>query len=267
MSILFYLSIQVAYVISQQVKKCPNYTCAKGTENSCANVKSYISTIGYNYVNLTDTCKPGEICNVGSSPYAILSDIQRDEAFTCDIRQILRYPGEDCKHDSDCYKDEDYKTTGTCVNNKCTGQGVDDPCDSHKQCLKGLYCNNKPSGICKPQLGKDEPCTTTYGCINSLLCHGNKCQLKPFSIDIGTVVGKQDDSFLKCRFVLIDCDGICTSHNQTEEYKDYLTCKHGDACTYSLNGGDTKYVNCPCGYNAEGLGYCPIGHNKSKLSS
>ena len=62
-------------------------------------------------------------------------------------------------------------------------------------------------------------------------------------------------------------DNTCVSYNDVEKSLDdehYLNCSYGTFCKYKLIGLKDKSeinFNCSCGYNSEGIGYCPHFHD------
>ena len=65
-------------------------------------------------------------------------------------------------------------------------------------------------------------------------------------------------------------DSFCVSYNDVEKKTDddkYKKCNFGEKCIYNvigLNYNKIYEINCPCGYNSEGQGYCPHYHEYSK---
>jgi hypothetical protein len=57
----------------------------------------------------------------------------------------------------------------------------------------------------------------------------------------------------------------CSTLNQIPLSEDeFVKCKLGEVCTYTdVVTGDTLTKDCECGYNSDGQGYCPKGHNNS----
>jgi hypothetical protein len=70
------LAITLSAILAEDpVHSCPKYTCEKGTETSCVNVKSGIKTVGFNTISLTDICKKGEYCDVPFPSYKTLQTL------------------------------------------------------------------------------------------------------------------------------------------------------------------------------------------------
>ena len=62
-------------------------------------------------------------------------------------------------------------------------------------------------------------------------------------------------------------NNTCVSYNDIENKLDnnnYLKCDFGKTCRYKVIGLTDKNeigFKCPCGYNSEGVGYCPHFHD------
>jgi hypothetical protein len=184
---------------------------------------------------------------------------------------VVRYPGEECTQDGDCFKQGD-DSLGKCQADKtCSGRNETDKCLGNFACKKGLYCDK--DGTCKKQKGKDESCANSYECINTLLCHGSKCNTAPFSLDVNTTLDAGDAlNADKCKYGLSSrknatdpASETCTTYTQSDagDAKGFVTCSLGSLCNYTdVTAATTVSKPCPCGYNADGQGYCPLGYNK-----
>jgi hypothetical protein len=256
-----------AILADDPVHSCPKYTCEKGTETSCVNVKSGLKTDGFNKISLTEICKKGEeYCDVPFPSYKTLSDVSTDTAYTCKAfgdpkNWKFRYPGENCDKDGDCIKVDD--NTPTCVSGYCSGVAEGKACKSTSSCVVGLYCDKK-SNTCVKQKSEGD-CTESTDCVNHLLCHKGKCSLTPYSLDIGTEIDKEDINFhgFKCKLSDYDLDFKCVSlvQEETGDKDGFVECKYGETCKYKM-GEHESTKPCACGFNSDGKGYCPLGFNK-----
>jgi hypothetical protein len=218
-----------------------------------------------NYVYLSCQCRNGEICKIPEVPWQTLTYAKESKVFNC-LKETpfnKRLPGEDCNSDSDC---AGRKKVGSCINKKCIGAALGEACQKHNECLVGLFCDK--SGKCLEQKGYEAECNNSYECINSLLCQGGTCSVMPYSLQDGA---KVDGDFLeeKCALGFVH-NGVCTALKQTDSGdpdNDFLRrCELGEKCTYSAGEeGSIITKDCECGYNQEGLGYCPRGHDTSNL--
>jgi hypothetical protein len=248
---------------------CPKYTCEKGTDTSCANLKTGLTTDGFNKVQLTAICKSGEEhCDVPFPAWKSLADVDKDTAYTCKVNtkpdiKIRRFPGEKCEKSDDCIKTED--GTGTCDEKAktCTGIAEGKECKSTAGCVVGFYCDAE-SHKCAAQKAKDGKCKLSEECVNELLCSAGTCSLAPFSLDVGKELEADDQIFndFKCKFNYTH-KGKCASLNQDAagDKDGFVECNYGDVCKYKA-GDDEVTGACDCGYNADGKGYCERGHNK-----
>jgi hypothetical protein len=267
MGLKIFVILAIAFCVilaDDPVHSCPKYKCEKGTHTSCVNVKFGLKTDGFNKISLTDICKKGEYCNVPRPRYIMLPKVDKDTAYTCEINSYkpitVRYPGEKCDKNEDCYKVDE--TTPTCVSGYCTGIAEGNTCKFTASCVAGLYCD-KNTNTCVKQKSEGD-CKESFECVNHLLCYKGKCSLFPFSLEVGAEVDKEDPHFndLKCKFNMV-FNGKCVSIVQEEagDKDGFVECKYGETCTYKIGDGVRK-EECGCGFNADGKGYCPLGVNK-----
>jgi hypothetical protein len=270
---LLALTLSLVYVIADN-KKCPTYSCQKGSGNTCA--VATVATSAYNDVVLFPSCNTTQYCNVVGTAYDTLAQLTQSTNYTCadatNATTLNRYPGEDCSADKDCIKVTGDNSTGTCTANKtCSGTTESANCTSTTVCLKGLYCD--ANGTCKKQKSANATCVSSYECINSLLCHTGTCSIAPFSLDVGTTISSTDTlSLEKCNFGLTALKNIsdptslaCTTKVQSVngDKNGFVSCDHGDTCYYDDPVANTTLSQeCVCGYNADGKGWCPVGYNK-----
>jgi hypothetical protein len=248
--------------------KCARYACEKNSENICA-LGHYNDTLKYSHVSLNDICKDSQYCAT-SSPYPFdefTKTTDKDVKGTCTNKtniniQNFAYPGEACTKQTDCYKDSVFPKLGNCENKVCTGSKVDEDCGDNHHCLSGNYCEKSK---CKAQKKENDPCESHYECGNAFVCVESKCQKKYYSLPAGS---KADSDFL-CQTGKRTINGECTylkstgTKNVTEA--NLTRCEYGKQCTYTDHTGAALVIDCQCGYNADGIGYCPRDDDDSKL--
>jgi hypothetical protein len=265
---LFTLIIALCMINIISKEMCPKYTCDKGPNNSCAFVNGDFK---FNSVKLTDICKQDKFCDISNHPWEELANTDRLTEYKCKDKTIrdtytFRYPGEACEYDNDCVNAGGF-FTGRCRGDKvCTGADEGFRCASHAECWKGLFCDK--TYFCAKQLPFNSPCTSSSECENKYLCHLGVCNLKPYSLELGTQVDSQDQwTFAKCKYGFLDNKHRCSSLEQTSSSEgEFVKCKIGEKCSYIVTTGDDEVTKtCQCGYNSDGQGYCPKGHNSSKL--
>jgi hypothetical protein len=266
----FTLTLSVLTCILTQ--KCAKFECSDRSDKTCTTVQAGFGSKGYNNVTFYDVCSKVEKCNIDS--FESLTQSEADATYNCTTKNssmLTRYPGEDCNVNTDCLKSD--SSTGSCINNKCSGRTNDEPCNSNEACLVSLYCSS--SGKCTPQKKKGEDCVNTYECPNSLLCYHETCSIKPFSLPLGSFIPYNDRDIMEQYCVLgtaepayclssdVGCGVSCTAFNQTftDEYRE---CEYGDDCEYSYNGKFKSILKCSCGLNGGRKGYCQQGQNMSK---
>jgi hypothetical protein len=226
-----------AILADDPVHSCPKYTCEKGTETSCVNVKSGLKTEGFNKISLTEICKK-ENTAMSHSQATKLSQTLIPTQLTLarllggePINLKFRYPGEKCDKDGDCINFDGYSPT--CVSGYCSGAAEGETCKSTFICVAGLYCD-KGSNTCVKQKSKGD-CTKSSECVNHLLCHKGTCSLTPYSLDIGAEIDKEDPDFKddKCKLGYA-IGGKCVSLVQEEagDKDGFVECKYGELCKY-----------------------------------
>jgi len=250
---------------------CARYQCKSKQEN-CASSHKEAGVIN---VTLSDTCDKKFHCDIGGKPNEVFYTDKDFNSKTCTANQkplpstVLRFPGEDCIKNEDCYttdkvKYPDEKLVGTCVSGKCQGYKTGEACKETAWCLAGNYCEAEK---CAPLKKETVDCVKTTECQNHLVCFEKKCQNKYYSQEAGTdVTGKADAPLaLLCKYGKTTSKGVCdfwTSTGTIDKKSDLVSCKEGEKCNYDTKDGpQTK--PCECGYNVDGLSYCPKGDNQS----
>ena len=274
------LLFSISLTICEDLPKCPQYTCEKESKDTCAS-SHFNSTALFNSVNLTDNCGKEQHCYVSDLPYLTFTVSKEDIKGTCknntkpERRERDRFPGEDCKEDKECFVSdgESPQVTGVCSpNGKCLGFNATQSCNKTSQCWVGHFCNKtdvNTVGSCAPQVKEGENCKQSWDCVNNRLCLKGKCDAKIHSISLGEKPEGDAailDKYCELGFVH---DGACSSLNATdakdEKLESLTVCEFGSKCNYTYNGQSSFQRDCECGYNSNGQGYCPRGHDTSKI--
>ena len=248
---------------------CAKYTC-KRNQKVCAQSHSVNSVTE---VLLSNICDRKSFCDIGGDPNQIFYknvDVNGTCSLKTQLTSLLRYPGEECKADTDCWSpDKDKypgeKLVGTCKRGVCQGYGRKQACNETAWCNTGLYCADE--GKCLPLLRNGASCNKTNQCQNHLLCYEDKCQNKWYSQPEGTDVSTKGDLPLEyyCQYGRV-AGGRCNSYYNTDavDAKSHLVkCDAGTDCNYMTIDGP-KTLKCECGFNENGLSYCPKGQNHCK---
>jgi hypothetical protein len=255
-----------------ETKTCAKYTCKRG-QKSCAHSHWDLATNTTNVV-LSNICDSKSYCDIGGDPNQVFyknEDVDGKCSLKQHIAHALRYPGEDCKVDTDCFspdKDKypDEKLVGTCKNGKCQGYSKNQLCEETSWCNVGYHCSETEKK-CVSQLSENADCTKTNQCQNNLICFEGKCKNKWYSQPAGTdVTGKTDVPYeYLCAFGKVS-GGKCNYFNNTDTVDpktELVQCNVGDDCHYdTVDGPKTK--KCECGFNENGYSYCQKGHNHGK---
>lgn len=261
-------------------KKCATYKCELSTNKDNVCLKStYNLNDGVNvklFYNLT--FMENQQCQVDPKKELYMNkDIEKKWEDQNKIIPGIRFPGEDCEDNQECenWKYPDKQKLSVCKKGKCGGYGKGESCQSHDMCLVGLYCDTKEEK-CKSQKDIDESCQSSYECLNHLLCFKKKCADVLYKFDIGYKFKPEDmmdddDFFFNklCKYGEANFDsGSCTAYeyeNKTNPDEDFIECNTSYPCSYKVLGGsNNKQKDCECGYNLNGISYCPLDH-KSRI--
>ena len=248
---------------------CAIYKCeSSNAEGFCA--KSIYKNVFNISISLYDICSEKIFCKIGGEPNEVFyngSDVN-SKCFSSELN--IRYPGEACTIDSECVYPLNNPSSQfhKCKNGRCTGMDEDEICEDNTWCLAGYYCD-KFSGKCKEQKEEGDGCSETKECVNDLICLNGKCEDKLFSLGNGQKVPEYENIEIKKRFCKSGevIDNTCVSYNDIDNKMDndkYLKCDFGKTCKYKVIGlSEQKEIGfkCPCGYNSEGVGYCPHFHD------
>lgn len=250
---------------------CAKYQC-KDKQSTCAH--SHNNSTGTTFdisVVLSDICKKNEFCWAGAEPNVAFygkDDVDGKCTPYTPKPAPNRYPGEDCTTNTDCWQPDkekypDEKLVGTCVNNKCQGYNKGEDCKVTAFCTAGNYCD---AGKCAAQKSKGAKCAKTEECQNQCLCFEGTCQAVWYSLGINTDVSMYQDPASYCKFGIVSKDNKCDYKNTTDTVDsktNLVSCTVGQKCNYTSIDGAFD-LDCECGYNEQGLAYCPLGTNQGK---
>ena len=184
------------------------------------------------------------------------------------LQKKIRYPGESCYEDSVCLKGT-FEDVGKCISGKCTGKLYGEECNRHSDCLLGNFCNDT-THQCQNLKEEGEYCKSNNDCLNNLLCMNNTC-FAMYSLSNGTYLQPHLGKIFKslCQYDFINeetnqCIGNLDYYNVSQEQIDeegFVQCEIGEKCNYTSGDSDIIYTfPCQCGYNEEGLSFCPLSH-------
>ena len=250
---------------------CAVYKCENSNSQEFCAMSTFQNAFNIN-VTLYDICSSGVECKIGGDPNEVFYNKTNINSKCYSKVDNMRYPGEKCDVDLECVYPLDNPSSQfhKCEDGRCNGMDENGICEDNSWCIAGYYCD-KYSGKCKEQKSKNEKCLDSKECQNDLICLSNKCSNKLYSLDNGKEVPYNEDKEIQKRFCKSGevYDSKCVSYNdidgKTSDDK-YKTCNFEDKCVYKvigLNNEKTMEIPCPCGYNAEGQGYCPHFHEYS----
>ena len=251
--------------------KCAKYTCSDSIKVGVCALSNYKDHFNIN-VTLSDVCDEGAKCKIGGEPNDVFYNGSNIEG-KCGSLNNMRYPGEKCSLDSECVYPLNNPSTQfhKCEDGYCSGIDEDGICEDNSWCLVGFYCD-KSDGKCKSQLKQGKTCSESKDCKNNLVCINSKCE-ELFSLNDGDSVPENESPEFKKMFCKNGeiLNNKCVSFNDLEGTKgsddQYKKCDYNSYCEYKVNGLESwrkKYVQCGCGYNTEGQGYCPHFHDYSQ---
>ena len=253
--------------------KCAIYQCDNSNDEGEFCLKSnYKNAFNIN-VSLFDICSEGVTCKIGGDPNEIFYNRTNINSKCFSLIENKRYPGEKCEVDTECFYPINNNSTQfhKCVDGRCNGMDENGICEDNSWCLAGYFCD-KFSGKCKEQKSKDENCLDSKECQNNLICLNLKCSEELFSLENGQKLPENEDKEIQKKFCKSGeaYDSFCVNYIEYENMKDddsiYKKCNFGQKCTYNVTGLNYRRrleISCPCGYNAEGQGYCPKFYEES----
>ena len=197
---------------------------------------SYLSN-GTIYLN---PCSNGYTCQTGFDTSYCIPDIP--------LPPILSYPGEPCKHSTDC-------KYGKCKYGYCQGKSTGDSCSLNAQCAPGRYCK---TGTCIALISEGSSgCVLDFDCVNSAGCLDGVC-VAYFSLSVGTSVSRCALQYSEFCTTATCWENVCI--NLISSYHSLPTlCDSYLNCTSKINDdGDIFYSDCVCGYNNKGTSYCSL---------
>ena len=111
-------------------------------------------------------------------------------------------------------------------------------------------------------------CNKTTECRNNLLCYKGTCQSVWYKLDENVKITGDGDypPEFYCKFGRAT-NGVCDAVNTTDTVdlkSNLVSCTPGQKCNYTTNFGPYQQ-DCECGYNGDGLSYCPKGNNQGKI--
>lgn len=214
-------------------------------------------------------------------PLKLIDSETTDYKSSCERKETKQnssvYPGEICENDNQCVPIEvNGVKVQKCVSGKCKGIESEQFCKSSFECNSGFYCGE--DNKCNKLKEKGVICHRTSECNNSLACNG-VCQ--EYNI---VKVGQQLENYMylskleleeeakyNCEFGIASKIGICIKRSYFPKSNDEVVkCNPGDKCLYKTQGNGDYYdeLDCLCGFNEDGQGYCPYstdGLNHDKI--
>ena len=191
-----------------------------------------------------------------------------------DSNSYSRYLGEECDE-----KKNQCINNSECKNKKCVRFIKDNKCKKNEDCIVGLFCN-VTSEKCEKQKNEGEFCKDSWECKNYLGCYKNSC-IKYGSLkanmrnteEESLFSGDEEKRFYLCEYgkldqtntfcTITDYDSYWIFQNNKTVKDGFVECENGELCHY-VEGKGNFTLNCECGFNEEGKGYCPIPININK---
>lgn len=275
--------VTLSYVAAEDIQ-CAKWTCGDLPEKQCAH-SEFSNGKGSPSVVLKNICdKEKQYCGV--SMQSIYSEPIKD--YGCvnnpavSEQKVVRYPGEKCEKDEQCYSQIQPDGTyipeckeGVCANGYIAGKTTTD----EATCVVGTYLKSSATpgepGTCALQLGKEDVCTRTTECKNNLICYNERCteygSQKDGYFDSSKIASDTNYMFRNfiCASATISIDGkkclnddYAAKHTEYVDSNGYVKCEYGDQCEY-LSG---IKIQCTCGINSAGNGYCTRPASRGKIN-
>jgi len=217
---------------------CPIYTCNQNLPQDVCLSRREES--GHIFIDL-NICKESKVCDI----YNILEDAKCKATYS----YPLKYPGEYCHHNGECF-------SFRCDNysKRCIGNPGGKECESDANCSNGLYCSDK--NLCTQTKQDGQMCSEFEKCAAHLVCSKGTCT--PM---LSLENGERTDLPFACKsyFVL---DGVCKEgpklrREENDPESGPIPCNRGN-CTYLL--GESELVEpCQCGMTETEEQYCRPG--------
>jgi hypothetical protein len=273
-------------------KKCPIFKC-NFTDNTQADEKVCARNIFNKTSKILEVSLFERSCNWNSQKCVFNNNFNttNDSNSLCkDIENLFtKFPGEKCDVDDDCFAEKKTDIYGICANKTkvCLGSGIGESCAYTSQCNKGLYCKKSElKSECQEQLDLDKICESSFDCKNNLACFNKTCQDVFYSKSIGDEIDENFDTenfspeiYCESRLVtrtndstgklIIKCANKFSADEKNSSISNLVKCEFNDKCNYVISDNSTEIKiqeNCGCGYNKDGIGYCPRGHDTGKLN-
>lgn len=254
---------------------CPAFTCTDDEAKHCVEEKTDDSK----KVSFTlSRCAKDKVCIY--DPLKLdksSSDYNADCSDKKNRRDNSVFPGETCSADKECMKISlpDQTVLQKCTEGKCEGIKAKATCSSDNQCVSGTFCDTTTK-LCTDQLDKDAKCTRSAECKNQFACNGNCVDFRTVPVGTKLAVNFTDDAQLaleakyNCVTGRAFSDGVCGEllyKDASKATDGVVKCNVGEKCDYVFKFGDGKpeqsiTMDCACGYNADGQGYCPYSTDK-----
>lgn len=241
---------------------CPRFRCAK-KEKTCIQVS--LDDNNVKYVDLTSCKNKTEHC-------VFEQEFWRDSSYNSKCHddepaRKNRFPGEKCEANEDC-------TRGSlmeCSKGTCVGAGLNEECSTTADCLVGHYCKTiisekETKKSCSPQVAIGEPCQKKFDCVNNALCLNNTCvgyfsQAVGVSVDFPDLTDQEKRDACEFNFVYNNTCALTSYASSSDVVNGLVSCQLDQKCNYTFGNATLPVQECQCGYNPDGLGYCPRAHD------
>mmetsp|Transcript_4658 Transcript_4658/g.4552 ORF Transcript_4658/g.4552 Transcript_4658/m.4552 type:complete len:336 (-) Transcript_4658:24-1031(-) len=204
------------------------------------------------------TCPKGDYCNF----VQIQANQWNNVTCTVSPTPAPLYPGNLCTSGSQCI-------SGTCLQGKCKGTFLGNPCHDSSECAVGSYCYSvNLQFICVPLIPIDsDQCGTEYDCVPQAGCNATRNNfpgtcVKYFSAPLGAIVPCPISGWNNlcqsgtCYNNGIDDRGTCVQAPVTLPTFP-ATCTTSSQCIgYNSNLNQQFVGSCQCGYNGDAQKYC-----------
>ena len=231
----------LGFVCYSSAQDCNRYICNNDLREDLCMVKE---VTGSNITYQLKECSEGRVCDLREDD----SEARCNNWYTTP----LKYPGEYCRNNSECFSGECHANHSICV-----GRSESLNCESDDICNPGFYCDAN-TRKCTSVKKINESCSQNEKCASYLICNKEKCIVHA-SLDENAIA----DHPHACKSYFVS-NGICKNGSKLKRGENDpkfgpIPCPETvGRCTYVLDGSENAEP-CICGITNNTAKYCPPG--------
>ena len=163
-------------------------------------------------------------------PFGEICEGRPDDSLKhCQTLNILKFHGESCNLNIECFKNN-------CVKNKCIGKANGESCYNNYECLQESYCKDDNCTKYATKNGdcRELRCAFGYKCVKT----GNgvwKC-LEHFSVKAGEIA--EDEMLWESNL----SEGLTCYDNRMKDNKEFKECTSSSNCVTEIFNGEGNVI-------------------------